>query len=205
MYQLEIKNGIIDPKLLLAAYCEGYFPMADQRTGEINWYSPDPRAILELDEFHIHRSLKLVLKRQDFEICIDRAFEDVIKGCANRKETWISETIIRSYVELFKMGFAHSVEVWKENILVGGLYGVAIKGAFFGESMFSKIKDASKIALCYLVERLKNRYYVLLDIQFLTQHLQRFGAKEIPRSEYLKRLENALRINGKFNSEENYE
>jgi leucyl/phenylalanyl-tRNA---protein transferase len=182
----------IDPEFLCTAYCTGYFPMADSKTGEIHWYSPDPRTIFELDKFHIPRSLKLTLKKRPFEIRINTNFEEVMRACAHRQETWISEAIIKSYVQLYRVGLAHSVEAWKDGLLVGGLYGVAIRGAFFGESMFSRARDASKVALVYLVERLQRQEFVLLDTQFTTPHLQRFGAREIPRDEYLLRLEEAL-------------
>ncbi len=190
---------IIDPPFLLAAYCSGYFPMADPETGEIGWYSPEPRAIFELDEFHIPRSLKLTLKKHDYDVRIDASFEEVIRACAEREETWISEAIVQSYLQLFQLGHAHSIETWKKGRLAGGLYGVAVRGAFFGESMFSRVRDASKIALVHLVERLKSRGYALLDTQFITPHLKRFGAREIPRSEYLIKLEHALRLTCSFN------
>jgi leucyl/phenylalanyl-tRNA---protein transferase len=187
-----LQQKIIDSQFLLTAYCNGYFPMADPDTGEIGWYSPDPRTIFDLNEFKISRSLKLTIKKQIFDIRINQQFEDVMRGCADRAETWISETIICSYVALHRLGFGHSVETWRDGKLVGGLYGVAIHGAFFGESMFSRERDASKVALTYLVERLRERNYVLLDTQYVTPHLARFGAKEIPREEYLHRLEQAL-------------
>ena len=188
----------IDPEFLCTAYCNGYFPMANPRTGEIGWYSPDPRTIFEFDTFHIPRSLKLTLKKKPFDIRMNERFEEVMCACAQRPETWISEAIIKSYVQLHLVGIAHSVETWKDGVLVGGLYGVAIRGAFFGESMFSKMKDASKVALVHLVMRLKEKGYTLLDTQFTTPHLQRFGAREIPRAEYLQRLEEALTINCSF-------
>jgi leucyl/phenylalanyl-tRNA---protein transferase len=184
---------MIDPAFLLRAYCSGYFPMAESREGEIHWFSPDPRAIFDLDEFHIPRSLSLKLKKPNFECAIDRQFEGVMRLCAEREETWISEEVIQSYVELHRLGFAHSVESWRENKLAGGLYGVSIAGAFFGESMFSLERDASKISLVYLVQRLRERGFELLDTQYLTPHLARFGAKEIPRDEYLQRLDSALK------------
>jgi leucyl/phenylalanyl-tRNA--protein transferase len=193
---------IIDAEFLCTAYCNGYFPMADSKTGEIYWYSPDPRAIFDLDEFHIPRSLKLTLKKQAFEIRINQRFEEVMRACAAREETWISETIIESYIQLHRAGIAHSVETWKEGTLVGGLYGVALRGAFFGESMFSRVRDGSKIALVYLVNRLKTRGFILLDTQFMTPHLQKFGAREISRDEYLKRLEKALKVTCLFTNEE---
>ena len=176
--------------------------MADSKTGEINWYSPDPRTIFDLNEFHIPRSLTLTLKKKDFEIHINKRFEEVMRACAEREETWISETIIQTYLQLHQVGLAHSVETWKDGKLVGGLYGVAIRGAFFGESMFSRIRDASKIALVNLVARMKERRFTLLDTQYITPHLKRFGAREIPRIAYLKRLEESLTVNCSFIEEE---
>jgi leucyl/phenylalanyl-tRNA---protein transferase len=195
-FKPEIKA--IDPEFLCQAYCNGYFPMADPKTGEINWYSPDPRTIFELNKFHVPRSLKLTLKKKLFEIRINKRFEEVMRACAQREETWISEEIIKSYVMLHEAGLAHSVETWKDDMLVGGLYGVAIRGAFFGESMFSRVTNASKVALVHLVMRLKEQGYLLLDTQFTTPHLQRFGACEIPRTEYLQKLETSLNITCSF-------
>jgi leucyl/phenylalanyl-tRNA--protein transferase len=197
---LDIKT--IDPEFLCTAYRHGYFPMADPKTGEIGLYSPDPRTIFELDTFHVPRSLKLTLKKKLFDIRINNKFEEVMRACAQREETWISEAIIKSYIRLHNIGIAHSVETWKDGMLVGGLYGVAIRGAFFGESMFSKMKDASKVALVHLVMRLNEKGYTLLDTQFTTPHLRRFGAREIPRSEYLLRLEEALTTPCSFAHEE---
>jgi len=192
----------IDPQFLCTAYCNGYFPMADSKTGEINWYSPDPRTIFDLNEFRIPRSLRLTLKKEEFEVRINKRFEEMMRACAEREETWISETIIQSYIQLHQLGIAHSVETWKDGNLVGGLYGVAIHGAFFGESMFSRMRDASKIALVNLVKRMKDRGFTLLDTQYLTPHLKRFGAREIPRSEYMKRLVDSLKIACSFTDEE---
>jgi leucyl/phenylalanyl-tRNA--protein transferase len=192
------KSKTIEPDFLLMAYCSGYFPMAEPESGEIQWYSPDPRAIFDLKEFHVTRSLSLTLKKKRFEIHISRAFEAVMRQCSEREETWISEEIIQSYIELYRLGFAHSVECWREEKLVGGLYGVSIAGAFFGESMFSIERDASKVALVSLVERLKERGFELLDTQFITPHLARFGATEIPRKRYLARLEKALKKKCQF-------
>ena len=188
----------IDPEFLCTAYCNGYFPMADPKTGEIGWYSPDPRTIFELDTFHIPRSLKLTLKKKPFDIRMNKRFEEVMRACAQRQETWISEAIIKSYVQLHHVGIAHSVEAWKDGMLVGGLYGVAIRGAFFGESMFSTMKDASKAALVALVHHLQQRQFVLLDAQFMTPHLQSLGAIEIPQREYLSRLRTALQVQRSF-------
>lgn len=189
-----LKSRIIEPQFLLMAYCNGYFPMADSETGEIGWYSPDPRTIFDLDEFKVPRSLRLTIKKNLFEIRLDTCFEEVMRKCGERDKTWISEEIIQSYVELYRLGYAHSVETWKENRLVGGLYGVAGGGAFFGESMFSRERDASKVALVYLVERMKEREFELLDTQFITPHLACFGAKEIPKKEYLERLKKAIEL-----------
>ncbi len=192
MSERNIKSRIIEPRFLLSAYCNGYFPMAEPKSGQIGWYSPDPRAIFPLEEFKVPRSLRLTIKKGIFEVKTDTRFEDVMWGCANRDETWISPEIVRTYVRLFELGFAHSVEAWKHGALAGGLYGVSIGGAFFGESMFSAERDASKVALVALVDRLKDRGYQLLDTQYTTPHLVRFGAKEIPRDEYLQILQSAI-------------
>jgi leucyl/phenylalanyl-tRNA---protein transferase len=191
-------TNMIDPEFLLKAYCSGFFPMADDESGEIGWFSPDPRGIFELHDFRATRSLKLTMKKKPFEIVIDRRFEEVMRACASRKETWISEEIIQSYKELHRLGFAHSVECWKGDELVGGLYGVAIQGAFFGESMFSRVRDASKVALVSLVNRLNEHGFELLDTQYVTPHLARFGAKEIAKDEYLHRLQKSLAKNCSF-------
>ena len=186
------KSRILDPEFLLNAYCNGYFPMANPESGEIAWYSPDPRTIFELSEFKIPRSLKLTIKKGIFEVRLDTQFEEVMRGCAARDETWISEDIVASYLQLHRLGFGHSVECWHDGKLAGGLYGVAIGGAFFGESMFSLERDASKVALVSLTQRLKERNFELLDTQYSTPHLIRFGAREIPKSEYMKRLKRAI-------------
>lgn len=201
MINLDIKKSkisLIPAKLLLSAYSTGYFPMADPNDKKIYWYSPDPRAIIPLDEFKISRSLKQVIKKKIFEIKIDSEFQQVIEACANRKETWISQDIIMSYVNLYNLGYAHSVETWYKDKLVGGLYGVTLGSAFFGESMFSWMKDASKVALVALVDILKRNNFVLLDTQYLTPHLRRFGAIEISKDEYLKILSEAIKKKNKF-------
>lgn len=187
----------IEPEFLLKAYRLGVFPMA-LSTGEIGWFSPDPRGIIPLDTFHIPHGLKRVLKKNPFEVRVNSAFEEVMKGCADRKTTWIDDTILKSYCELHTRGYAHSVECWQDNELVGGLYGVAIQGAFFGESMFSRATDASKVALVHLVERMNARGFELLDTQWTTPHLERFGCKEIRRIEYLRRLSQALLVDTHF-------
>ena len=178
--------------LVLDAYRAGFFPMATERDGPITWHSPDPRAIIPLRSFHIPRSLRQVIRKGTFSLRVDSCFEEVIRACADRGETWISEEIIRTYVRLRDEGFGHSVEVWKDGVLAGGLYGVAMGGAFFGESMFSRVSNASKVALVALVDLLTKGGFVLLDTQYLTPHLEQFGACEIGRAEYLTLLEDAL-------------
>ena len=161
--------------------------------GEIAWFSPDPRALIPITDFHIPHGLQRVLKRRPFEIRFDTSFEAVMRACAVRDETWINQEIIDSYVNLHVGGHAHSVECWQENALVGGLYGVALGGAFFGESMFHTATDASKVALCALVQRLRERGFTLLDTQWITPHLRTFGAYEVPRAIYLELLKASLR------------
>jgi leucyl/phenylalanyl-tRNA--protein transferase len=187
----------LTPEVLVSAYACGIFPMDVE--GEIRWFSPDPRAIIPLDTFHTSRSLKQTYRKGRFEIRIDTAFEPVMRACADREEgTWISEEIVGAYVRLHELGLGHSVEAWREGELAGGLYGVALGRAFFGESMFSRQRDASKVALVALVERLRDRGFTLLDVQFMTEHLARFGAVEIPREEYLGRLQAALKTSARF-------
>ncbi len=182
----------LNPEFLLTAYANGIFPMADDR-GAIHWLAPDPRAILPLDEFVTTRSLRAAVRQGRFRCTVNKAFEAVVRSCAAREEgTWISEGIFAAYRELHLLGFAHSVECWAEDELAGGLYGVSIGGAFFGESMFFRRTDASKVALVHLVERMRDRGMSLLDIQFTTPHLVRFGAVEIPRDEYERRLWDAV-------------
>jgi leucyl/phenylalanyl-tRNA---protein transferase len=185
---------------LLSAYTSGWFPMA-VGPGDIRWYSPDPRGIIPLDAFHASRRLARSARQNRFEVRVDTAFRAVMEGCAQRVDedgNWIDEEIIESYCALHARGFAHSVETWQDGTLVGGLYGVAIQGAFFGESMFHRVTDASKIALIALVERLRARGYALLDTQWVTEHLAQFGAVEIPRRRYLRLLEEALRVDASF-------
>jgi leucyl/phenylalanyl-tRNA--protein transferase len=192
-----VENPSLTPELIVAAYCRGIFPMADE-DGDIGWYSPDPRAVFPLDAFHVPRSLAKTIRRGTFEVRVDTAFEAVMRGCADRDLTWISEEIVRSYTALHRVGLAHSVEAWREGRLVGGLYGVSLGGAFMGESMFSRETDASKVCLVFLVERLRERGYVLLDSQMATEHLARFGQIEIPRREYLRQLRAALKLDRTF-------
>ena len=191
---------IIEPEYLLNAYRSGYFPMAEPDTGEIFWYSPDPRTIFDLNNFHVPKSLEKKLKTNPFEFKINHNFKEIMINCAQRDETWISDDIIESYLALYDIGHAHSFETYYNGQLAGGLYGVSINGAFFGESMFHIITDASKAALVFLVETLKKCGYTLLDTQYITEHLKKFGAVEIPRKEYLKRLQISLTVEtSKFN------
>jgi leucyl/phenylalanyl-tRNA---protein transferase len=186
--------------MLLTAYRCGVFPMAVGKRGRIGWFSPDPRAVIPLgDHFHIPHGLRRALKQKKFEVAFDTDFEKVIGECAKREEgTWISQGIIDSYCNLRRLGHAHSIETRLDGKLVGGLYGVALGGAFFGESMYHRATDASKVALVALVERLRARGFVLLDTQWVTPHLRQFGAYEIPRHEYLWRLEHAVRLECRF-------
>jgi leucyl/phenylalanyl-tRNA--protein transferase len=178
---------MVPPELLVEAYCRGMFPMA-MENGEIGWFSPDPRAIIPVEGFHVPHGLRRTLRRNEFEIRIDTVFARVMRECAAREETWISEDIIGSYCELHRRGFAHSVETWTGGELAGGLYGVSIGAVFFGESMFHRATDASKVALCGLIDRMRANGFKMLEVQWLTPHLKSFGAIEISRSEYLKRL-----------------
>jgi leucyl/phenylalanyl-tRNA--protein transferase len=188
---------MIEPELLLQGYRLGVFPMA-MEDDSIQWFSPDPRAILPLDKFHVPHALQRSARKKIFECKIDNSFSEVIRACAKREDTWINREIIESYQNLFDLGFAHSIEAWSEGKLVGGLYGVAIGGAFFGESMFHRKTDASKFALLGLVEHLRARKFALLDTQWLTPHLAQFGATEIPRDHYLKLLTRAVESPRKF-------
>lgn len=193
-----VQPEIIDSTVLLYAYSRGIFPMAESREGEIHWYEPERRAIFLLESLKLPRSLRRTVRKNIYDVRFDTVFEKVIRSCAERQETWISETIIQSYVRLFELGFAHSVESWYEGKLAGGLYGVALGGAFFGESMFSKRTDASKVAFASLVEKLREQKFSLLDAQYMTPHLRSLGAIEISREEYLKRLSSALKSQRTF-------
>ena len=194
---------MIHSELLVSAYTSGWFPMAVDH-GEIRWYSPDPRGIIPLDTFRVPSRLGRVIRAGTFQIELNRAFDAVIRACAetDRRDgdpgTWIDREIIDSYVELHRLGFAHSVEAWQDGRLVGGLYGVALGGAFFGESMFHSRTNASKVALAALVGHLRARGFRLLDIQWVTPHLEQFGAVEIPRKAYLELLEEAIALEVSF-------
>ena len=195
----------LDPRLLLQGYAAGIFPMAESADDpELFWVDPTRRGILPLDAFHVPRRLKRVLRRGLFTVRVDTAFGEVIRGCASgetRPSTWINEEIVRLYATLSARGAAHSVECWHEGELVGGLYGVSLGAAFFGESMFSRVSDASKVALVHLVARLRLGGYRLLDTQFLTPHLAQFGGIEISRARYRRLLAEALRYRAFFPSD----
>jgi leucyl/phenylalanyl-tRNA--protein transferase len=190
----------LTPELVLAAYRQAIFPMALDE-GEIGWFSPDPRGILPLESFHVPARLARSLRREPFEIRIDHDFARVMRACAAREDddgTWISDEIIECYVALHDAGHAHSVEAWRHDELAGGLYGVHLGGAFFGESMFHRVTDASKAALVALVARLRERGFTLLDTQWVTPHLTQFGAIEISRADYVHRLAAALKLGCRF-------
>lgn len=184
---------VLTPDLVITAYANGYFPMPHPETEEICWFHPDPRAILPLDGFQASRSLLKSIRSKNFRTSFDEAFEAVIDACADRQETWINEEIRTVFVELHKLGHAHSVEVWMDDRLVGGTYGLALRGAFFAESMFHRETDASKAALFGLVNHMVSRGMTLLEVQFLTPHLASLGAREIPAESYMERLRQALR------------
>jgi leucyl/phenylalanyl-tRNA--protein transferase len=189
----------LTPEGVLLAYRHGIFPMADERSGEVLWFRPDPRAIIPLDGFHVSRSLARTIKRVTFEIRVDTDFEGVMRGCADRPEgTWISERFVEVYAALHRAGQAHSVEAWREGRLVGGVYGLALGGAFMAESMFHRETDASKVALAALVGRLRERRFTLLDVQYVTPHLESLGAVEITRGDYERRLAAALPLDCRF-------
>lgn len=186
---------------LIYGYMNGIFPMADS-DGTLYWYSPDPRAIIPLDTYKPAKSLRPVLNKGTFEIRINADFEGVMRGCAaprpDEENTWISEEIIDAYTELHRLGFAHSVETYVDNELVGGLYGVAIGAVFFGESMFHTVSNASKVAFHYLIENLRRKNYELLDTQFINDNVRRFGAIEIPKSEYVRLLKRGIAQKARF-------
>jgi leucyl/phenylalanyl-tRNA--protein transferase len=189
----------LTPELLLRAYAAGIFPMAEAADDpDVFWVDPEQRGILPLDGFHLSRRLARTLRREVFDVRCDTAFEAVVRGCAEptpeRPKTWINDEIVRLYAALHRQGFAHSVEAWRDDNLVGGLYGVALGAAFFGESMYSRVSDASKVALAHLVARLRLGGFRLLDTQFVTEHLQQFGAIEVSRAQYHRRLAAALTI-----------
>ena len=191
-------NKIIPTETLISAYSQGFFPMAEPEDGEIYWHSPIHRAVIPLDRTKLPRTIQRLFNNKEFEFTINHDFERVILECSNRQVTWISDEIINSYLALHKQNFAHSVEAWKGGVLAGGLYGVAIGGAFFGESMFTMAANASKSAFYYLKEHLINRGFLLLDSQYLNPHTQSLGAIEIHKSDYLTLLKKAISLNCKF-------
>jgi leucyl/phenylalanyl-tRNA--protein transferase len=184
--------------LVLRAYCQGLFPMARSRRGPIEWYRPDPRAVFEPQRVHLSRSLRRTVRRGVFEVRVNAAFARVIAACAARPDTWISPEIQRVYRELHARGYAHSVEAYRDDELVGGLYGVALGAAFMGESMFHHVTDASKVCFAHLIERLRARGFVILDTQFMTEHLARLGAFYISADQYEAILARALRLDCRF-------
>ncbi|MEM7425996.1 MAG: leucyl/phenylalanyl-tRNA--protein transferase [Pseudomonadota bacterium] len=193
----------ITPQILLKAYAAGVFPMAESADDpSLYWIDPDERGVIPLDEFHLPRRLRRTILTEPFQVRVDTAFTETMDACSrarpDRPSTWINARIKSLYGQLFRMGFCHSVECWRDSALVGGLYGVSIGGAFFGESMFSAERDASKIALVYLVARLKAGGFTLLDTQFVTDHLMQFGARQIERETYHQLLEESLGVEGDF-------
>jgi len=189
-------DNVLSPELIIHGYHIGIFPMADSSHGKVRWYLPKMRAVIPLENFRVSRSLHQVIKKNIFEIRFNSDFRSVIMNCAAPRkestETWISKEIIFAYYKLHELGYAHSVEAYLKDELVGGLYGVSIGGAFFGESMFYKVSNASKVALFALVSRLKEREFKLLDSQFINENVQRFGAVEIPHTEYMELLKDAI-------------
>lgn len=192
------KNRIIRPEVLIQAYKQGYFPMADHKEGEIYWHCPDPRAVIPLDSPKKPKSLRRSEEKYEFEYRVDTCFRTVMEKCAERDDTWISAEIIETYMQLHYLGNAHSVETFEDDELVGGLYGVAIGGAFFGESMFNTVTDASKGAFFHLIERLKERNYLLLDSQYINPFTKQLGAIELSYTDYNKRLIKAINLPTSF-------
>jgi len=185
-------RGNLEPDAILCAYREGWFPMGNPVAGTVEWIRPDPRAILSMEDFHCPRRLARTLRSGKFELTLDREFEGVIDACAERRVTWITPPIREAHLALHRQGHAHSVEAWREGSLVGGVYGVRVGAAFMAESMFHRMRDAGKAALAWLILRLKERGYELLDIQMMTPLMERLGAREIAHREYLRRLRRAL-------------
>ncbi len=193
----------LTPELLLRAYAAGIFPMSESRDDrDVFWVDPKVRGIMPLGDFHVPRRLKEIVRKGSFEVRCNNAFADVVDRCAEskrgRRDTWINAPIRNAVIGLHDLGFAHSVETWRDGALVGGLYGVALGGAFFGESMFSRARDSSKVALVHLTARLRMGGFTLLDVQFITDHLRQFGAVEIPARVYLEQLEGALKVKADF-------
>jgi leucyl/phenylalanyl-tRNA--protein transferase len=189
---------LLQPDNMLRMYAAGAFPMAEDRDGPIQWYLPEIRTIIPINNYNIPRSLKKFLQSSDFEYKTDTDFLCVVNNCADRETTWISEELIEAYMRLFKRKHIHTIEVWQNGKMVGGLYGITFRGAFFGESMFSKVPQASKAALAYLIQHLTDKDFVLLDVQYMTPHLKMFGAVEIPFQEYQDLLNIAYIRNCEF-------
>lgn len=193
---------ILAPEVLLRAYAMGIFPMSDSHTDhEVRWYEPTLRGIIPLDGFRVSQNVLRLMRNQPHELRIDHDFEGTVRACAQRDETWISETIVASYTRLYTLGYAHSVEIWQGQARLAGLYGVALQGAFFGESMFQTQPEWHKVALAYCHERLVTRGYRLWDTQFYTPHLGTFGATEISQEDYLELLKHALKVECRFGEE----
>jgi leucyl/phenylalanyl-tRNA---protein transferase len=191
-----VPRADLSPDMLLSAYAQGVFPMTDP-DGVTRWYSTDPRGVLPLDGFHCPRTLRQIVRQRRFDVRVNTAFERVMRHCmtvprGDRESSWISDELVAAYARLHEMGFAHSVEAWQGDQLVGGLYGVSLRGAFFGESMFALASNASKVCLVHLVERLRERGYALLDTQMVTNHMRQFGCIHVPASDYMDLLDAAL-------------
>lgn len=191
-------SNILTPDIIISAYTQGYFPMAEDKEGDIYWHCPDPRAIIPIEKPRKSKSLKQSIKKYEFEFTKNRDFEYVIRACSDRDDTWISEDIIENYTKLNKMGFAHSIECWSKDEIVGGLYGISIGGAFFGESMFNHLTDAAKASFYYFIDLLKRKNFILLDSQYINPFTKQLGAIEISKSEYLDKLSKALSIPIRF-------
>lgn len=174
----------LHPNVMMHLYCQGAFPMADEDSGELNWYCPEERTVITMDNYNIPKSLQQFRRQMPFTLRCNTRFEEVVRGCADRSETWISEPLIEAYLRLHALGFAHSVETFEGERLVGGLYGISFKGAFFGELMFSRASQASKVALAFLIEKLHAQQFVLLDVQFPTDHLAMFGTQAVDWETY---------------------
>jgi len=188
----KFSDELLKPNNMLRLYATGAFPMADEKTGAIEWYLPEIRCIIPLDNFNVPRSAKKEIEKQNFDIKFDSDPLAVIRGCADREHTWISEKLIEAYIRLIKRGHLHSVETWQNNKLVGGLYGITFRGVFWGESMFSRVSQASKAALLKLLHHLRDNDFALLDVQFMTEHLKMFGAVEISLEDYRAKLQDAF-------------
>jgi leucyl/phenylalanyl-tRNA--protein transferase len=192
-------NSPLTPEILLNGYASGVFPMADSADDDqVYWVQPKIRGVMPLDGFHTSRSLKRAISKRDYTVSFDTQFEDVVRACADREETWINSTIFDLYCQLFQMGFAHSIEINHEGKLIGGVYGVTLGAAFFGESMFSRATNGSKIALALLVDHLNAKGFKLFDTQFQNDHIKTLGCIEMPQADYLKLLENALQHQATF-------